>query len=217
MAEIPVERKRKSAFPAWLIPLLLLLLLLPLLWFMMRGCSPAAVDNDNKDGNRVLTTSENNAGTIVNNAADRVVNSAVTTGDNSGVNNNNERSRNIGKTVTAVNFFGFTKDKASLVGREVDLRSARVNRVLSDRVFTVKSENDEMFVMLDENLDTAGGKEQQIKIRPGQNVKLNGSFRDVPTEETSDELQHGDLKIKDYEQMKNQNVYLHATSVGNAN
>lgn len=47
MAEIPVERNTKSGLPKWLIPLLLLLLLLPLLWFMSRGCNTAPVANDN--------------------------------------------------------------------------------------------------------------------------------------------------------------------------
>ena len=47
MAEIPVERKEKSGLPWWLIPLLLLLLLLPLLWFMSRGFNTAPVANDN--------------------------------------------------------------------------------------------------------------------------------------------------------------------------
>jgi outer membrane protein OmpA-like peptidoglycan-associated protein len=46
MAEIPVERKEKSSFPWWLIPLLLLLLLVPFLYF----CNKSTV-GDNTNGN----------------------------------------------------------------------------------------------------------------------------------------------------------------------
>lgn len=57
MAEIPVQRNTKSAFPWWLIPLLLLLLLLPLIWYCSRNT--AVVDNTNT--NRAVTTTNANA------------------------------------------------------------------------------------------------------------------------------------------------------------
>lgn len=234
MAEIPVERKQKSAFPMWLIPLLLLLLLLPLLYFTCgRNNSVAVVDNTNANRTVVATNAGNslaNAGGAVGNGAAAVgnaignaanavgnaaANTAVVVNSNAG-NGDGANSGAAGGTVTAVNYFGTVKDKSTIVGRNVDLRAARVNRVLSDRVFTVRSEGEEMFVMLDENLDSPGGKEKQIKIRPGQNVKLAGAFRNVPTGEVADERQGGGLNGKEYAQMKNQQVYLHATGVEDA-
>ena len=69
MAEIPVERNEKSGLPWWLIPLLLLLCLIPLLWFLSRGCNPAPVANDN--GNRAVTNTNANRGTMNDNANTR--------------------------------------------------------------------------------------------------------------------------------------------------
>lgn len=208
MAEIPVERKEKSAFPMWLLPLLLLLLLIPLFYYMCGRSNTVVVDNTN--GNRAVVTS--NAGNMMSNAA----NTAVVVNNNTGnANVSGSTSNPTGEVVTAVNFFGFTKDKMSLVGRKADLRSARVEHVVSDRVFTVKSEGQKMFVMLDDSLNQ-GQKEEQIKIRAGQNLQLGGEFRAVPTAEVKDEAQNRDLSAKNYAQMKGQQVYLHATSISDA-
>lgn len=218
MAEIPVERKEKSAFPMWLIPLLLLLLLLPLLYFTCGRGNVAVVDNTN--ANRAVVTA--NANNVLANAANSIGNGANTianvvgNGANTVANANRANPPAAGRTIEAVNFFGVTPDKQTLVGRSANFRSARVERLLSDKVFTVKSENEEMFVLLDDKLDSPGGKESQIRVRAGQNVQLTGDFRPVPTQETFEEAQHGGLKLKDFEQMKNQRVYLHATELGNA-
>ncbi len=232
MAEIPVERKEKSAFPWWLIPLLLLLPLLALLYFCNRS---AVVDNTNHNANRAVVgaNTNNNSGVITNanygnanyNANGNLSSSgssmnagssgnvAVVTNANNITGGANMNAGASGDTVTAVNYFGTVKDKTTMVGRNVDLASVRVNRVLSDRVFTVKSEGSDMYVMLDESLDSPGGKEGQIKIRPGQNIKLGGSFRNLPSGEVKNEAQNSDLSQKEYARMKGQQVYLHATSV----
>ena len=231
MAEIPVERKEKGGFPWWLIPLLLLLLLLPLLWFCTRDNASNTNTNTNANGNAnragVATSTANNLnGGTMNNGANGtsgigntavVVNSANGNGSmGNGSMNNGSMSNTAaggGAAVSDVNMFGTTTDKATLVGRSSNLSGVRVERVLSDKVFTVKSGTGEMFVMLDDNLDSGGGKEQQIKMKPGQNVNLNGTFRNVPTGETTAETKGGGLNNKEYAQLKGQNVYLHATSV----
>lgn len=219
MAEIPVERKEKSSFPWWLIPLALLGLLA--LFFLMRGCNnPTVVDNTNNT-NRINTNTNrivngtNTTGTTTNGTT---VTNTTASSTAAGVNGNtavvvNNNVPGDSRVVTAVNYYGTTQDKNTIVGRNVDLATVRVDRVLSDRVFTVKSENEEMFVMLDEGLDSGGGNEQRIKIRAGQDLKLGGNFRTVPTAEVKDEAQNRDLNAKEYQQMKNQKVYLHATSV----
>lgn len=224
MAEIPVEKKEKSGFPWWLIPLLLLLLLLPLLYFCTRDTANTNT-NGNTNANRAGATSNasnmnggamNNSGGGASGAGNTavVVNSTNGAGamNNSGTMNNGGAMNNSGAAVTDVNMFGTTTDKATLVGRNSTLSSVRVGRVVSDKIFTVKSGAGEMFVMLDDNLDS-GGKEKQISMKSGQNVNISGAFRNVPTGEVKEEAKGGGLNQKEYAQMKGQNVYLHATSV----
>lgn len=223
MAEIPVERKEGSSFPWWLIPLLLLLLLLPLLYFCNRS---TVVDNTNNNTNRtVVTTNANNSANMRgagngSMSANTGGNTAVVMNDNSGAMNsgndgamNNGNGARNGAVIKDINEFGGASDKSTLVGRGLFVNGVRVERVLSDKVFTVKSGSGEMFVMLDDKLDSLGGKEQQIKMKAGQNVNLGGEFRNVPTGEVAQETKGGGLNKNEYAQMKGQNVYLHATSV----
>lgn len=225
MAEIPVERKEGSSFPWWLIPLLLLLLLLPLLYFCNRS---TVVDNTNNNTNRtVVTTNANNSanmrgagnGSMANTGGNTAVvmngNSGAINSGNDGAMNNGNGARN-GAVIKDINEFGSASDKSTLVGRGFFVNGVRVERVLSDKVFTVKSGSGVMFVMLDDNLDKAGGKENQIRLKPGQNVNLGGEFRNVPTGEVVQETKSGGLNKNEYAQMKGQNVYLHATSVEDA-
>ncbi len=140
------------------------------------------------------------------------------TGANGGIGSNTAVvvNSNTGAAVTDVNMFGTTTDKATLVGRGSTLTGVPVNRVLSDHVFTVKSGSGEQFVYLDENLDSGGGKENQIKPRPGSRINLGGTFENVPTGEMKEETKGGGLSGKKYAQMKGQTVYLHATSLSDA-
>jgi hypothetical protein len=223
MAEIPVERKEGSSFPWWLIPLLLLLLLLPLLYF----CSKSnVVDNTNNNTNSANVGTATNANNRVGSANTGTNTMAANTGNTAVVVNNNSAANsgamnaNSGagdrSVIKDVNEFGGAGNKASLVGRGFFVNGVRVNRVLSDNVFTVKSGSGEMFVLLDNNLDSPGGKEGQIKMKPGQNVNLGGEFRNVPSGEVNAETKKGGLDGKEYAQMKGQQVYLHATSVEDA-
>lgn len=221
MAEIPVERKEKGGFPWWLIPLILILLLLPLLYFTCGRNDGVVVSNTNGNRNGAVVANLN-SGSISNvNNMTAGSNTAVVVNSNSsgnagnGASANNDSSTSAGSPITDVNYYGTAGDKASLVGRAINLSGVRVERVLSDRVFTVRSGSGEMFVLLDENLDSGGGKEQQIKMRPGQTVNLGGDFRSVPNAETKDE-QSRDLNKGEYAQMKGQQVYLHAKSVSDA-
>ncbi len=218
MAEIPVERKEGGSFPWWLIPLLLLLLLLPLLYFCNKS---TVVDNTNYNGNRTIGTANaiNSAGNVrgASNGSGmtNTGNTAVVVNNNDLAANGNGNVRN-GAVIKDINEFGAAPDKSTLVGRGLFVNGVRVNKVLSDKVFTVKSGSGELFVMLDDNLDSSGGKEKQIKMRRGQNVNLGGEFRNVPTGEVKEETKGGGLNNKEYAQMKGQQVYLHATSVEDA-
>jgi hypothetical protein len=207
MAEIPVERKQ-GGIPWW-IPLLLLLLLIPVLFFLFRGCNAAPVANVNTNGNTnriVNMTNANNVGAATN----------VNTGMNSSNANTptisvDNKGTAAGAKITDIAALA-GNDRNSFVGRGADLSGVKVNRVLSDRVFTVTAGSNEMFMMLDDKLN-AGGKEQQIRIKSGQTLNLDGEFRNVPTGEVKNEVQNRDLNSKEYAQMKGQQVYLHVNSV----
>jgi hypothetical protein len=227
MAEIPVERKEGSSFPWWLIPLLLLLSLLSLLYFCRNN---TAVDNTNRNDNayRGANVDVRANGNIIGGTTTTTTNTGntavVMNGNNGGANNmtgsasgsGSTTNINRGAVIKDVNEFGSASDKTALVGRGLFVNGVRVERLISDKVFTVKSGSGEMFVMLDESLDSGGGKEKQIKPRRGQMINLGGEFRNVPTGEVKEETQGGGLNKNEYAQMKGQNVYLHANSLSDA-
>lgn len=217
MAEIPVEKKTGGGLPWWLLPLLGLLLLIPLLWFLSRACAvaPAANTNANGNVNRAAAATTNASSANQTTTTNREVAAASVGNGNANVStiSVDNKGTATGARVTDVNIFGNTADKLSLAGRGATLTKVKVNRVLSDRVFTVTSGAGEMFMMLSEALDSGGGKEKQIRMRPGQIVDLSGEFRRVPDAEVKDEAQNRDLNRKEYEQMKGQQIYLHVTGV----
>lgn len=216
MAEIPVERKGGVPWWVWLLGALLLLALLALL---SRGCDTTDTTNANRNANAVgTTTNTNNANNMNRTATTNVTNTGV-----GGVNSNNTSNVNgsgaSGAAITDVNVYGTTTDKATLDGRGVTLQNVKVERVLSDRVFTVKSGSSEIFALLADSLDSPGGKESQIKARPGQMVNLSGTFRRPPSAslEVADDRKDGSLNQKEFKQMEGQQVYLQVTEARNAN
>jgi hypothetical protein len=216
MAEIPVERK-KGGLPWWLIPLALLLFLI-LLFLSLRSCDDNSGRNTNANNNAnravSVTANSNNTSTARNsNNSGNAVGTANASG--AAIPADSNEARQSGAAVSDVNYFAGINDKASLAGRSADLKNVRVNRVVSDRLFTVKAGSGEMFVLLDESLDSAGGKEKQIKIRRGQNLNIGGAFQSVPEAETREEQQR-DLNQREYRRMRGQQVYLQANSVDDA-
>lgn len=219
MAEIPVERKN-GGIPWW-VWLLGALLLLALLGLLARGC------NDRDDNAAIGNVNTNVNATNVNTAN---VNTSMNANANANMNADMNANANArmstqgvgtatGERVTDVNIFGSTADKQSLVGRRVDVQNVRVNRVLSDRVFTVTAGSGELFVLLDDKLDSPGGRENQIKAREGQLVNLGGTFQSPPARslEVQDDRKDGSLNAREFQQMAGQQVYLHATEARNAN
>lgn len=200
MAEIPVERKQGVPWWVWLLGALALLGLLGLL---TRGCNDGgAAVNTNLNGNTNLAVANLNTNANLGTANSNINVAGV--GNASGAN------------VTDINLFGNTADKQSLVGRRVDLQSVRVTRVLSDHLFTVTSGSGEMFAILDENLDTAGGREERIKIRTGQTLNLGGTFQRVPTSGELTQERRTGLTPAETEALRNQQVHLHVTQVSEA-
>lgn len=118
--------------------------------------------------------------------------------------------------ITDPNTFAQTAQKQELVNKEVLLNNAPVGRVLSDRMFTVVSGNTEFFALLDESLDSAGGREQSIQIQPGERRSFIGHFTMVPSIDVAQE-QAGNLPMnsEEYQELKNEKVYLHITNLTN--
>jgi hypothetical protein len=132
MAEIPIQRKKGGAagLPAWLIPLLALLILIPLLFLLARGCTDAGVvgnaNNPNNNRSAAGTTNYNGGNSAARN------NTAVVIESNTGgvsVETNSTGNPNSGATITDANYFAGINDKASLVGRQAELSNVRVRRV----------------------------------------------------------------------------------------
>lgn len=199
MAEIPVERKSGGGIPWW-VWLLGALLLLALLGLLSRGCNDAnTTANVNGNANAAVTTANINTNAVNGNANSRITTEGVGTAT--------------GARVTDVDIFGSTADKASLVGRQVELSNVRVTRVLSDRLFTVTSGSGEMFAMLAGRLDNAGGNEQRIGVRQGEMLNLSGEFRRVPAAADLAREQRTGLTPAETEALRDQQVHLHVTRI----
>lgn len=220
MAEIPVERKSGGGLPWWLIPLLLLLLLIPLLFFLARGCNSTPVaTNTNTNGNANRAAAANtmtnaNAGAMTTNAnAGAMAGNANAGATATNANTTTGAAANTGAEITDVSYFAGVNPKSSLVGRRANFANARVEKVVSDHIFTVKSGGSEMYVYLDESQDSAAGKEKAVRVKPGQVLNLSGDFRAVPNGELNAETapkKDGMLSAKEFADMKGQQVYLHA-------
>lgn len=195
MAEIPV--KRKSAVPLWLLPAALIALIalgtLAYTQGYTRGESrEASIDTVNVTAVKRIEQTE------VTEAPTQVPVTTTTT------------------EIIDVDVFAQTPEKLSLVGQAVRLDNAPVARVLSDRVFTVISGNTEFFAMLDKQLDSAGGNEARIVIKPNERRSFMGYFKRVPSAALREE-QSSDLPLdsQEYQALEDQQVYLHITYLTN--
>lgn len=202
MAEIPVERKSGLPWWVWLLGLLALLLLLSSL---LRSCNNGvAVVNNNDNTNTVTRTTTTTTSTNANSNAGSVLNgnTTVTRGD----------------ALTDISSFLSSSNRASFIGRGAQLNNVRVQRVLSDRAFTVGPSNgQEMYVVLDNSLNE-GGSERKFRIEEGQMLTLAGTMEKPPTAEiNAEQRKPGDIKLNPAEasEMKRQQVYLHANKIQN--
>ncbi len=73
--------------------------------------------------------------------------------------------------------YGDATDKMSLLGKRMTLQNVVVNTVPGDHVFSVRSGNTDFFAALDPQLDTRGGMEQIIRVKPGDVRTLVGEFK----------------------------------------
>ncbi len=209
MAEIPIERKGGIPWWAWLLGLLALLLLLILL---MRGCNDGAVVVNDNNANRAASNANTNAN--LNNA-----NTGAGMSGNANANANSAQVNVNGGPLTDIATFVSATDRASFIGRSAQLTGVEVQRVLSDRAFTVgPRRGQEMYVILDDRLNS-GGAEKKVVVKPGQKLTLSGSLVKPPSGEIAEEQNKpGALKLNPAEasEMKQQQDYLHADQLGAA-
>lgn len=216
MAEIPIERKGGLPWWAWLLGLLALLLLII---FMMRGCDDRAVgvnDNNNANGNRTSSGAMNANNANVSGASG---NANAQVGGAGSANANAQGSAQVnvvGGPLTDIASFVSASDKASFVGRNAQLTGVEVQRVLSDRAFTVgPNRGQELYVILDDSLNS-GGAEKRVAVKAGQKLTLSGPLTKPPTGEiAAEQNKPGALKLSAAEasEMKQQQVYLHANQL----
>lgn len=207
VAEIPVERKSAIPWWAWFL-LALLLLALVALGLSRCGAERAGLNSGTNQsaagaGNRNGATSGSAAGS---NASTPVATNTSSAGGTAG---------NASGAVTDISAYLSASDKGSLAGRGADFGSVMVQRVLSDRAFTVgPSRDQELFVMLDNSLNE-GAAEKQVQIKEGQRLTLAGTFEKPPTAETAQERYRG-LSASEAAEMKAREIYVHANRVAGA-
>ena len=215
MAEIPVERKerpvvqrRRMSPLIWLLPLLLI----PILYYLLRPRED--VRDDRGDLERDSAAVLNDAGSAAPAPAAGAPGTAPAggssiLGDSAGTHaSSGERIADLGTYLSAV-------DHRSLAGRGIDLSDVEVQRVVSDRGFTVGSQKGtELFVMLDDNLNQ-GSAEKRVRIKAGQHVALGGTLMEPPSAETKEERYRG-LSAQEARELHAQDVYLHASTISQA-
>ena len=205
MADIPIERKGGIPWWAWLLGLLALLLLLA---FLMRGCTDrgAVVETNNNDNRAIVNTNGND--------------NARSTSANLNSNQTSDGSGQVKVSngpMTDVTSFALASDKGSYVGRQAQLTGVEVQRVVSDRAFTVGAKRgEELYVLLDDSLN-AGGAEHKVVVKPGQRLTLAGPLEKPAgsAEVKEEQNKPGAHKLNPAEaaEMKNQQAYLHANQI----
>jgi len=199
MAEIPVQRKSSGLL--WLIPVALIAML---------GVTALTYNTINSaetdEPVQAVSTETRTSKTITNDQG------TVTTQKETIMLTQNQPI----ERVVEVNAFSEAPDKLVLVGRDAAFDQVPVGRVLSDRMFTIVSGNTEFYALLDPILDSAGGNEARVVVKPGQLRSVVGRFTAVPSAALKEE-QSTDLPLdsQEYQQLKNEQVYLHVTNISN--
>lgn len=177
--------EQRKGRPWWL--LLLPLLAIPLLlWWFNRGDDDRGVARNTETEQEARTGAVGGAG-------------AAATGD---------------ELTDFLPVYG-AENRGTYANRRVNVSDASVQRVLSDRMFTVgNGSGRELFVMLDSSLD-AGGAENRVQIRPGQRLSMTGTLMAPPSAETRAERLQG-LAQGEADQLMREQVYVHATRVSGA-
>lgn len=190
MARIPVERK-KTGIPwwAWLI---LALLVAGLIWFLFELFS--------RDPNEARDLNVETGAEV---AAPAGAQAEAAGGTNAG--------QQAGVPLTDLLIIIDAPDRASMVGKQVQLANVTVQSVVGDKTFWVGPTTDkQLFVVLEED-PSAGAVEGQVDVNAGQTVTITGEVRKLPSMEEA-RSQWG-LSETNSAQLEQQQIYVHAQQV----
>lgn len=212
MAEIPVQKKSGMSSWMWLLIILVLVGLIWLLFNMFNQPEPAERESVTPPAAAIVDPA-----TPTSPAAPVAETSPVGSPTTASSTENGTAAVTDGvdadgsDVISDAGVFASTADKLSLVGRQVALDDARVNRVVGPKMFTVGSGSDEMFVMVDQDLSLGVGTQGQID--EGNVINLKGTFQRLKEDEISNlsDRRFRDLTEQERATLRKTQVYLRAT------
>lgn len=198
MAVIPVKRKSVAPLWMWLIGLLVLI---ALLWFWFGRDGPDRVVGMSGTAPVVASVNAPAGGATASSTASTPVESA----------NPGASAAAPSGAATDPSVYASTVDKLSLDGRDVAFTGVKVIRIVGPRTFTIASGSDELFVIIDPDLNIGVGS--QGRIDPGNSVDIKGTFERLQQDEINamSSSRFRELTELERETLKKTQVYLRAT------
>ena len=106
--------------------------------------------------------------------------------------------------------FATAADATTFIGRKAKLTNVQVQKVITDRAFFVgPSAQQQMLVLLDKGMDAGASGGSKVTIAAGQPVSLIGVVEALPTQEAVNQT-YG-VSTADFAAIQDQKAYLHAT------
>lgn len=106
--------------------------------------------------------------------------------------------------------FATAADATAFIGRKAKLTNVQVQKVITDRAFFVGPTSDQqMLVLLDKGMDAGASTDKKVTITAGQPVSLIGVVEALPTQEAINQT-YG-VSSTDYAALQSQKAYMHAT------
>lgn len=121
-----------------------------------------------------------------------------------------EQASNPGEPLSDVVAYATAADATTFIGRKAKLTNVQVQKVITDRAFFVGPTSDqEMLVLLDKGMDAGASAGKKVMIAVDQPVSLVGVVEALPTQEAINQT-YG-VSATDYAALQSQKAYLHAT------
>ncbi len=100
-------------------------------------------------------------------------------------------------------------DRATLVGKRVNLQNVKVLSVIGDRTFYIgKDDTKRMLVAINQEATPGTAKEGLVDINAGQTISLKGVFVEAPDKNAAKEKLGGNFTDKELDGIAEQKVYL---------
>ena len=209
--------QEKKGLPVWLWPLLALLLL-GLLFFFLR---PHGGSNDTAQAPAPAATPAATPAPAVAAATPDTTTPAAAGAGTDGKDIKVHSGTDIatakpgqasvpGEPLSDVAVYAAAADPTTLIGRKAKLTNVVVQKVITDRAFFVgPTAQQQMLVLLDKGMDAGASGGKKVTITSGQPVSLIGVVEALPTQEAVNQT-YG-VSAADYGTLQSQKAYLHAT------